>query len=142
MVKEREGTMKQSLAFSVIVLLAVFAILSLSPDQSGAVGSGKVLTWQGGGAGQVVFEGKEHAEKGYVCNDCHSGLFSMKKGAASMTMAAMNKGEYCGACHNGKTAFGTEDKSKCHECHGKQHRHHGGHDDHNDDKKHRKHHDD
>jgi len=43
-----------------------------------------------------------------------------------MNMAAMNKGEFCGACHNGKTAFGTEDKSKCHECHGKQHRHHGG----------------
>ena len=134
--------MKKTMVIVLITLAVVSAVLFLSPVPSSAVGSGATITWQGGGAGQVVFEGKEHAEKGYVCNDCHSGLFSMKKGAASMTMAAMNKGEYCGACHNGKTAFGTGDKSKCHECHGKQHRHHGGHDEHNDDKKHRKHHDD
>ena len=127
-----------------VIVLITLAVVSafLFPVPSSAVESGKVLIWQGGGAGQVVFEGKEHAEKGYGCKDCHPGLFSMKKGASAMTMAAMNKGQFCGACHNGKTTFGTDDKSKCHECHGKQHRHHGGHDDHDDDKKHRKHHDD
>ncbi len=113
----------------VLVTTAVLcALVYFFPGQSSAVGSGKVLIWKGGGAGQVVFSGKEHAEKGYGCDDCHTKLFEKKKGSAAMTMAAMNKGEFCGACHDGKTAFGTEDKAKCNECHGKRHRHHGGHD--------------
>lgn len=133
--------MKKSLVVSSIVMAAVFAILSLFPDQTGAVGTGKTLVWQGGGAGQVVFSGKEHAEKGYVCKDCHTKLFKTKKGAAAMSMEAMNKGQFCGACHDGKTTFSTSDKSKCHECHGKQHKHHEGHKEDKRHDDHEKHHD-
>ena len=129
--------MKRAFVLSVIVTAVMGALFSLYPEQSGAVGPDKTLVWQGGGAGPVVFEGREHAEEGYGCKDCHPGLFSMKKGASAMTMAAMNKGQFCGACHNGKITFSTNNQAKCHECHGKQKRHHGGHDDHKDDGKHR-----
>jgi len=82
-----------------------------------AVGSGKELTWPGGGKGEVRFEGKEHAEKGHACEACHPGLFRMKYGTAPMTMASLDSGKFCGTCHNGTAAFGTNDPKKCHECH-------------------------
>ena len=82
-----------------------------------AVESGRNLAWPGGGRGEVRFEGKEHAKKGYACKDCHSGLFSMKFGTAAMTMAALDNGLYCGSCHNGTVTFSTRDPKKCHECH-------------------------
>lgn len=130
--------MKTSISTAVIVLCASFYILVLISAQAGAVGPGKTLTWQGGGQGQVVFQGKKHAKEGFGCKDCHPGLFSMKQGTATMTMAAMDRGEFCGACHNGKTAFATNNPKKCHECHRK----HGVHDKHKGDKEHEKHHGD
>ena len=42
----------------------------------------------------------------------------MKKGA-KITMAAMNKGENCGACHNGSKAFASSDPKNCKTCHKK-----------------------
>ncbi|GAB4483156.1 MAG: hypothetical protein OHK006_03290 [Thermodesulfovibrionales bacterium] len=119
-----------------IVLLA--AVLSLICTQAFAVGAGKKVTWDGGGYGVVKFEGDEHAEKGYTCESCHPALFQMKKGAAEMTMAALNQGKFCGACHDGKTAFGTNDPEKCHECHKGKKEHHHDQEKHNG---HEKHHD-
>ena len=83
-----------------------------------AVPPGKTVEFAGGGKGKVTFDGKAHAAKGLKCNDCHTKIFAMKKGA-KLTMAAMNKGENCGACHNGTRAFSTSDASKCNECHKK-----------------------
>ncbi len=105
------------------VLLALPVILFI-PVTVSAVPSGQVLTWEGGGKGTVIFEGDEHAEKGYKCGACHPSLFQMKKGAAKMTMASLNEGKYCGACHNGTTAFSTSNPGKCHECHKTKKKHH------------------
>lgn len=88
-----------------------------APRGAAAVEPGRVLTWPGGGKGEVRFEGKEHAKEGYGCKDCHPGLFGMKHGTAAMTMAAMDGGRFCGACHNGTRTFSTRDPKKCHECH-------------------------
>ena len=41
----------------------------------------------------------------------------MKKGAAKMTMAAMNEGKFCGTCHNGKKAFSVKAPADCVKCH-------------------------
>jgi c(7)-type cytochrome triheme protein len=49
----------------------------------------------------------------YKCYACHDELFPMRRGS-NPTMAAMAKGESCGACHNGKAAFGVD---MCHRCH-------------------------
>lgn len=51
----------------------------------------------------------------YKCADCHSKLFQYKAGAKRYTMADMDKGKSCGACHNGKDAFTSAgDCGKCH----------------------------
>lgn len=83
-----------------------------------AVPPGKTTEFAGGPMGKVVFNGQLHADKGLKCNDCHTKIFAMKKGA-KITMAAMNKGENCGACHNGSKAFSTSDPKNCKSCHKK-----------------------
>ncbi|MBI5141714.1 MAG: cytochrome C [Nitrospirae bacterium] len=99
-----------------IGVLAVAAML-ISPQAGFAVPPDRELTWPGGGRGVVKFEGEEHAKEGFKCDACHPGIFEMKHGAAKMTMAEMNKGRFCGTCHNGKITFSTADPRKCHECH-------------------------
>jgi c(7)-type cytochrome triheme protein len=96
-----------------LILLLVLAV------PAAAVGPDKELTWPGGGQGKVTFEGEDHSDENYTCADCHPGIFAMKFGTAKMTMAAMDRGEFCGACHNGERAFATNDRDRCEECHKK-----------------------
>jgi c(7)-type cytochrome triheme protein len=52
----------------------------------------------------------------YSCKDCHTSIVKpdMKKNKR-VSMADMEKGQSCGACHNGKAAFSTKgDCAKCH----------------------------
>ncbi len=68
--------------------------------------------------GKVTYSHEKHHEKNPKCTACHTKVFKMKKGTSGeLKMAAMDKGEYCGACHNGKEAFATNDKAKCSKCH-------------------------
>ncbi|MEN8198455.1 MAG: c(7)-type cytochrome triheme domain-containing protein [Thermodesulfobacteriota bacterium] len=69
---------------------------------------------------KASFSHTAHIEDmGLTCNDCHSGNFTMKIGAASnrgdFTMAAFKEGKYCGSCHNGDDAF--DSASQCESCH-------------------------
>jgi c(7)-type cytochrome triheme protein len=98
--------------------LAALAALMLSIGNVGAVPSGKTVEFASP-AGKVIFDGKEHAEKGLKCADCHvkPKLFAMKKNGDKMTMAAMNEGKFCGACHDGKKAFGVKASADCAKCH-------------------------
>ena len=100
----------------VAVAVALCTLVILAGNAS-AVGPDKTITWAGGGKGAVMFDGRKHAEKGYVCKDCHHGLFSMKYGTARITHAKLKQGQYCGACHNGTLAFSTVDQEKCFACH-------------------------
>lgn len=52
----------------------------------------------------------------YRCYVCHPAPFEMQLGANAVTMDAINKGEFCGACHNGKNAFAA-DFDNCRRCH-------------------------
>ena len=53
----------------------------------------------------------------YTCRVCHFELnFAMKTNTSEITEARNRKGDYCGACHNGKVAFGIND-STCRSCH-------------------------
>jgi c(7)-type cytochrome triheme protein len=69
----------------------------------------------------VIFDGKAHAAINLKCADCHSKpkLFEMKKGGDKITMAAMNGGKFCGACHDGKRAFSVKAPADCVQCHKK-----------------------
>ncbi len=106
--------MSRLVAFTLIV----FQALLFAPVPSSAVPEGIILTWPGGDAGMVSFDGTVHAKKGLHCDACHvAGLFQTKKNADKMTMSEMNRGKFCGACHNGKKAFSTSDPKSCQKCH-------------------------
>jgi c(7)-type cytochrome triheme protein len=53
----------------------------------------------------------------YTCRVCHFELsFEMKVNTTEITEDANRRGEYCGACHNGKIAFDHSNKN-CRKCH-------------------------
>lgn len=53
----------------------------------------------------------------YTCRVCHFELnFVMKVNGSDITEEKNRKGEYCGACHNGRIAFGHTDDN-CKRCH-------------------------
>ncbi len=64
--------------------------------------------------GNVVFSHTSHISL-YRCTDCHTSLFPTTRSKAKVSMQAMEKGGSCGKCHEGKTAFGVQDK--CELCH-------------------------
>jgi hyperosmotically inducible protein len=100
--------------------LALSAALMLSLGNVMAVPPGKTVEFASS-MGKVVFDGKVHADHGSKCADCHSKpkLCEMKKGGDKINMAAMNEGKFCGACHDGKKAFGVKDATNCAKCHQK-----------------------
>lgn len=102
------------------ILTAILAIMIavVFVGSAMAVPPGKSVEYAGSSMGKVVFEGKVHAEKGLKCNDCHTKVFQMKKGA-KITMADMNAGKNCGECHNGTKAFKSSDAANCTKCHKK-----------------------
>lgn len=68
----------------------------------------------------VVFSHKVHTmDAGLECDSCHDDLFTMEAGAAEaaedFTMASLYEGSYCGACHDGSTAFASN--TRCTACH-------------------------
>jgi c(7)-type cytochrome triheme protein len=67
--------------------------------------------------GKVAFDHARHLAKGGKCADCHPRLFAMKRGAAKLEMDGMGAGKTCGACHNGRKAFGVTDGDTCTTCH-------------------------
>lgn len=60
----------------------------------------------------VVYPHKQHTEW-LDCAQCHPKIFTPKKGANAISMAAILMGQYCGVCH-GKVAFPVSDCTKCH----------------------------
>jgi len=112
------------------IIFFVFFVLSFLVSNVSAVPPSQIITWKGEGYGAVTFEGDEHAEKGYKCEACHPSLFQMKKGSAKMSMNSLNKGQFCGACHNGRVAFSTSNPKKCHECHKTKKKYHDNKDNH------------
>lgn len=101
-------------------ILAVFVALMLSIGNVMAVPPGKTVEFASP-MGKVTFDGAVHAKAGLKCADCHikPKLFEMKKGGDKITMAAINEGKFCGACHNGTKAFATKNPADCKKCHKK-----------------------
>ena len=52
----------------------------------------------------------------FKCYVCHDAIFTMKRGANEITMAAMAEGKACGTCHNGGIAWriGADTCNRCH----------------------------
>jgi len=67
----------------------------------------------GKGESSVKFIHDSHTNK-FKCNECHTKLFALIKGQKKITMAEIYQGNSCGACHNGKKAFSSNQCEKCH----------------------------
>ncbi len=67
----------------------------------------------GQGDAAVKFAHDIHTQM-FKCGDCHTKLFAFKKGQDKITMASIYAGNFCGACHNGKKVFSSDDCAKCH----------------------------
>lgn len=68
----------------------------------------------------VIFDHKIHTMGAELeCDSCHDELFEMEAGVAEenddFTMASLYEGQYCGACHDGETAFASD--TRCTTCH-------------------------
>ncbi len=68
----------------------------------------------------VTFSHKDHVEKnGLSCDMCHDDIFQMDalsvQNEPDFTMAGLAAGKWCGACHDGSTAFDSD--SRCASCH-------------------------
>lgn len=73
-----------------------------------------------GSPGQVTFSHQSHLDpKRPDCTACHPALFKiLTKGTPAeggpLGHSAMEGGRQCGACHNGKAAFGLDTCPLCH----------------------------
>jgi len=83
-----------------------------SIDKCGTCHPTKEVVFQVKQTGPTRFSHTKHTEL-YQCSACHSKLYPIgpRKHAS---MAAMEKGKSCGACHNGKEAFAVAQCAKCH----------------------------
>jgi c(7)-type cytochrome triheme protein len=59
------------------------------------------------------FNHENHASM-FGCSDCHKDVFKMKRNSVRMTMDKINKGKFCGKCHDGKMAFPSTNCNPCH----------------------------
>jgi c(7)-type cytochrome triheme protein len=65
------------------------------------------------GIGNVSFSHEFHTQM-FACDQCHPVIFNMRRSQNKITMDALNSGKYCGACHNGQSAFPSSECAKCH----------------------------
>jgi c(7)-type cytochrome triheme protein len=77
------------------------------------------MTRTGDSPGQVVFRHETHVDASKpACTACHPREFRILKASgrrAPITHDGMDKGHYCGTCHDGKKAFARDDCAACHE---------------------------
>jgi len=84
-------------------------------------GPAKMIIWNKP-VPRVTFSHKVHTmDAGLECDACHDDLFEMEAGAVEQkddfNMKSFSEGNYCGACHDGDTAFHTNNYERCTACH-------------------------
>ncbi len=108
----------RSIAGGVLLALAVSICLFFltAPDTAEAEHGDVVINRVADTVGirPVIFPHWFHRIR-FRCRVCHTELgFIIKAGANEITMEKILDGEYCGACHNGKIAWGPENCDMCH----------------------------
>lgn len=99
-----------------ILMTIVTSFSCIVVSTASAVPPGRSVKYDGGGAGPVIFDGKDHRIRGSSCIECHPDIFVMK-GKIKITMADIYAGKYCGACHNGTGGFDAKKQDNCKQCH-------------------------
>lgn len=99
------------------IVHGVFCIIFAASISFAVVGGGDI-SFEVKKAGNAIFSHDNHVGGvGLKCTDCHDSLYTTKEKHKHITMAQMQKGKSCGACHNGKKAFDV--KANCSNCHKK-----------------------
>jgi c(7)-type cytochrome triheme protein len=81
------------------------------------IGGGDII-FQVDGMASVLFSHDSHVGKAKLkCAACHPALYKNRTQHIVVGMANMQKGKSCGACHDGKKAFGVVEKKDCEKCH-------------------------
>ncbi len=102
-----------SITVAVIVFCAALPLSALAQK----VGGGD-MTFTPKGVAPVVFSHQKHVnDKGLKCTGCHYAIFHMAQGSYKMDMSKINKGDFCGKCHNGQKSFDVKDSKNCAKCH-------------------------
>lgn len=114
-----------------LLAAGVFSTADLRASEPAVAPKAKQQQFESFGDTQVIavtpirqmFSHKSHVvTAGLSCDSCHPDLFQRKRGSAKANgdynMAALEEGKYCGACHDGSTAFNTTGPETCKVCHG------------------------
>ena len=92
-----------------------FSVASESDCVKCHKGKPREITYKIKGLGEAVFSHATHiAKSSGACRSCHNANVITGK-QKNVTMAEMEKGRTCGACHNGKKAFAVT--ASCNRCH-------------------------
>lgn len=118
-------------ALGLLGAVGVFLAVEIQANPPAATQAAPEKQYESYGNTQVVavdpiknmFSHKSHVvSAGLSCDSCHPDLFDRKRGSTKAkgdyTMASLEAGKYCGACHDGKTAFNTTGPETCKTCHG------------------------
>ena len=106
-------------AIAVLTSLALAATVAAQSKMPNLPGP-HVFAQTGDSPGKVTFNHASHVdESAPSCTRCHPKAFSILKAGATadgkpITHASMDKGQSCGACHDGKKSFGFDDCTVCH----------------------------
>lgn len=104
--------------YALVLFAVVIACLAAPYIASAQKVGGGDLTFTPKNASPVVFSHEKHVNgKGLKCTGCHYQIFQMAQGSYKMEMSRINKGDFCGRCHNGQKAFDVRDQKNCSRCH-------------------------
>lgn len=114
--------MRRSVWTMVPILVAALGLAGAAPGQNlPKLPDALVLPQSPDSPGKVTFLHASHLGERPDCTRCHPKLFSIVKRAGTQTTPErrithknMEQGRQCGACHNGKAAFGFDDCTACH----------------------------
>ena len=112
MVKERRIVA----AGYILPVLSVCAwLLAGTPDARAEYGDIVINNYaDAAGVRPVIFPHWFHRMR-FACKVCHADLgFKFEAGGNKINMAKIMDGQFCGACHNGKIAWGVENCNTCH----------------------------
>ncbi len=69
----------------------------------------------------VIFSHEKHLAADLKCDNCHETIFKKEFGANRFKMKDVNKGSFCGVCHQASPPAGVhgsfEPKDNCEKCH-------------------------
>jgi c(7)-type cytochrome triheme protein len=94
------------------------AVLLVMASTAAAVTGGGDIIFKSEGMTDSLFSHEFHVNKAKKrCSECHYQLYTTRSQRKFVGMEGMRKGKSCGACHDGKQAFGVTDQKDCVRCH-------------------------